>query len=109
MAMNRIQFQPGLSLPAFLQQFGVEAQCEDALEQVRWPQGFRCSCCGREEHCLLHVGARKIFQCWAFRFQTSLIAGEHSPGIDGPVLGDLLDQPSQNRLVHTGTEAVVGR
>ncbi|OYV19151.1 MAG: transposase, IS1595 family [Methylococcaceae bacterium NSM2-1] len=37
MAMNRIQFQPGLSLPAFLQQFGVEAQCEDALEQVRWP------------------------------------------------------------------------
>jgi hypothetical protein len=29
MAMNRIQFQPGLSLPAFLKQFGTEAQCED--------------------------------------------------------------------------------
>ena len=63
MAMNRIQFQPGLSLPAFLQQFGAEAQCEDALEQVRWHQGFRYSRCGREEHCLLHVGARKTFQC----------------------------------------------
>ena len=42
MAMNKIQFQAGLSLPAFLAQFGTEAQCEDSLEQSRWPQGFRC-------------------------------------------------------------------
>lgn len=32
MKMNRIQFQPGLSLPAFLRQFGTEVQCESALE-----------------------------------------------------------------------------
>ena len=42
MAMNRIQFQPGLSLPAFHAQFGTEEQCADALEASRWPQGFRC-------------------------------------------------------------------
>jgi hypothetical protein len=35
MAMNRIQFQPGLSLPEFLQDYGTEAQCELALEAVR--------------------------------------------------------------------------
>ena len=35
MAMNRIQFQQGLSLPAFLEQFGTEAQCEAALEKAR--------------------------------------------------------------------------
>jgi hypothetical protein len=28
MSMNRIQFQPGLSMPEFLKQFGTEAQCE---------------------------------------------------------------------------------
>jgi hypothetical protein len=27
MAMNRVQFQPGLSMPEFFQQFGTEAQC----------------------------------------------------------------------------------
>ena len=35
MPMNRIQFQPGLSLPTFLGQFGAEAQCEAALEKER--------------------------------------------------------------------------
>lgn len=27
MAMNRIQFQPGLSMPEFLKRYGTEAQC----------------------------------------------------------------------------------
>ena len=31
MAMNRIQFQPGLSMPEFFARFGTEAQCESAL------------------------------------------------------------------------------
>lgn len=75
MAMNRVQFQPGLSLPEFLAQFGTEAQCEAALEGVRWPEGFRCPHCGAAEHWVLRVGARKIFQCGACRKQTSLIAG----------------------------------
>ncbi len=75
MAMNRIQFQPGLSLPAFLGQFGTEAQCEAALEQARWPEGFRCPRCGQADHCLLHVGVHKTFQCGGCRLQTSLIAG----------------------------------
>jgi hypothetical protein len=42
MAMNRIQFQAGLSLPRFIELYGSEEKCEAALEQARWPDGFRC-------------------------------------------------------------------
>ncbi len=75
MAMNRIQFQPGLSLPAFLSPFGTEAQCEEALEISRWPEGFRCPECGNADHYLLKVGPHKTFQCKSCRVQTSLISG----------------------------------
>ena len=36
MAMNRVQFQKGLSLPEFIQRFGTEEQCATALETARW-------------------------------------------------------------------------
>jgi len=75
MAMNRIQFQPGLSLPAFLTQFGTEAQCESALEIARWPTGFVCPECGQLDHYVLKGGGHKTFQCRGCRLQTSLIAG----------------------------------
>ena len=75
MPMNRIQFQPGLSLPKFTEQFGTEALCEAELERVRWPEGFRCPKCGHPQAYILHVGAHKTFQCRACRTQTSLIAG----------------------------------
>ena len=48
MAKNRIQFQPGMSMPEFIAQYGTEAQCEAALAQARWPHGFRCPRCGSE-------------------------------------------------------------
>ena len=75
MAMNRIQFQAGLSLPAFLAQFGTDEQCADALEAYRWPQGFSCPGCGNANYYLLKVGKHKNFQCKCCRLQTSLIAG----------------------------------
>jgi hypothetical protein len=75
MAVNRVQFQRGMSLFELFQQFGTEAQCEAALEHARWPQGFRCLRCGGAAHCVLGVRARKTFQCNTCRHQTSLIAG----------------------------------
>ncbi len=45
MAMSRIQFQAGLSLIEFIQLYGTEENCEAALEQARWPDGFRCPRC----------------------------------------------------------------
>ena len=74
-AMNRIQFQPGLSMPEFFTLYGAEAQCATALEKVRWPNGFQCPCCGGTAHCVLRGGSHKVFQCNACRHQTSLIAG----------------------------------
>ncbi|MBS0211957.1 MAG: transposase, partial [Proteobacteria bacterium] len=48
MAMNRVQFQAGLSMVQFIQQYGTEAKCYRALYRARWPHGFRCpKCTGR--------------------------------------------------------------
>lgn len=85
MAMNRIQFQPGLSLPAFLGQYGTKAQCAAALENERWPQGFRCPHCGGVDYYLLKGASHKTFQCKACRSQTSLIAGTLFQGTHLPL------------------------
>jgi len=75
MPINKIQFQPGLSLPAFFERFGTEAQCEAALEQARWLNGFACPDCGEHRHALVHRDGQKLWQCSACRKQTSLTAG----------------------------------
>ncbi len=46
MAKNPVQFQKGLSLHKFLEDYGSEEQCQNALYQLRWPQGFVCPECG---------------------------------------------------------------
>ena len=76
MAMNRIQFQPGLSLAGFLQQYGTEAACTRALRRARWPKGFVCPRCGGRRHgrCANRHGER-MWQCSACRHQTTLLSG----------------------------------
>ena len=49
MARNAIQFQKGLSEPAFEQRYGTEEQCVEALRTLRWPKGFVCPACGHEK------------------------------------------------------------
>jgi len=85
MAMNRIQFQPGLSMPDFLKDHGTEGQCEQALEAIRWPNGFVCPRCGQPAHYVLRDGVRKVFQCNACRHQASLIAGTMLQGTKLPL------------------------
>jgi len=75
MAMNRVQFQRGLSMAEFLNQYGREAQCEAALESMRWPDGFRCPECGDARHLVFHRDGMKYWQCRACHSQTSLTAG----------------------------------
>ena len=75
MAMNRIQFQSGLSMPEFFKRYGSEAQCAASLEATRWPGGFACPRCGNASHCVLRGGTHKVFQCNACRHQASLTAG----------------------------------
>ena len=75
MAMNRIQFQSGLSMPEFFKRYGTESQCARALERARWPNGFRCPRCDQDAYCVLRGGTHKVFQCNACRHQSALIAG----------------------------------
>ena len=76
MKMNRIQFQPGMSLNQFLDQYGSQEQCESALEASRWPDGFICPKCNSSHHSCYRRGRRvKVFQCSDCRTQTTLTEG----------------------------------
>ena len=75
MAYNPIQFQQGMSLPEFLQSFGTESACCEAVLRARWPDGFVCARCGGRAHCILFSLGRPLFQCHACHRQTSLTAG----------------------------------
>lgn len=85
MAMNRIQFQPGLSMPEFFEQFGTETQCEAALRAARWPHGFRCPRCAGAGHSVIGGHSRSLFQCSHCRHQSSLIAGTVFQGTKLPL------------------------
>ena len=73
MARNMVQFQRGLSEPAFEQRYGPEEQCRAAVVASRWPDGFVCPECGGTRHSV--VKTRGLYQCSACRVQTSPIAG----------------------------------
>ena len=72
---NKIQFQPGLSLTQFIEQYSTDEQCQTALYKHRWPEGFRCPKCGSSEHCAYNRKKLKVFQCSACRTQTTLTEG----------------------------------
>lgn len=76
MSMNWIQFQKGLSLREFLQQYGSEEQCEDALVAARWSQGWVCAHC----HCsrcfpTRNKAGRQLWECFLCGYQSSSIVG----------------------------------
>ena len=75
MKKNKIQFQKGLSLNQFLARYGDEQQCEAALEDARWPEGFYCPKCSSKEHYRYRRKSIKVFQCRACRRQTTLTEG----------------------------------
>ena len=69
MAMNRVQFQPGLSMIECMDRYGSDDKCEAALIESRWPAGFACPACGsggaarrtRRER----IGATRAMECCA--------------------------------------------
>ncbi len=85
MAMNKIQFQHGMSLPEFLRGFGTEAACAQAVMAARWPNGFSCPKCGEEAHCVINVNSRPLFQCNGCHRQTSVTAGTLFAGTKLPL------------------------
>lgn len=74
MQRNKIQFQKGLSLEGFLDNYGSEEQCFEALVKLRWPDGFICPKCQCNAWCRLK-NRKFTFQCNSCRSQTSITAG----------------------------------
>ena len=75
MAMNRVQFQRGLSMTEFFERYGTQEQCEAAVIAWRWPDGFHCPSCAGAAHTLFRRGKLLYLQCSACRHQCSLIVG----------------------------------
>ena len=75
MAMNRVQFQPGLSIAEFMERYGSNEQCEAALIAARWPGGFICPDCGGQAISYFRREGRQYWQCSVCRHQCSVISG----------------------------------
>ena len=73
MADDSTQMQREITEDEFLEHYGTEGQCFDALFRWRWPGGFRCPHCGHDRYCQLTH--RKLLQCNRCRRQTSVTAG----------------------------------
>jgi ribosomal protein L37AE/L43A len=69
MARNVVQFQKGLSEPAFEQHYGTEEQCQAIVVAARWPRDLECPVCGGKQYSL--VTTRNLYQCTKCHRQTS--------------------------------------
>lgn len=74
-AMNRVQFQAGLSMTEFSERYGTEEKCHAALEASRWPSGFCCPACRDERHSRFVREGRTYWQCHRCRNQSTVISG----------------------------------
>lgn len=72
---NPVPFQPGVCLSELLERYGTEAQCEQAPEQFRWPDGFLCPKCGGREHSRFLADGRQYRQCSTCRTQSTVCSG----------------------------------
>ena len=76
MPMNRVQFQKGLSLPEFMNRYGTEELCEQALVAARWPGGFVCPACGvMQSRTSFRREGRLYWQCAGCQYQCSVTSG----------------------------------
>jgi transposase-like protein len=75
MAMNRVQFQPGLSMAEFMNRYGSDEQCEAALVASRWPSGFVCPLCSGGQSSSYRRQGLLYFQCSTCRHQCSILSG----------------------------------
>ena len=82
MSINHVQFQKGLSLDEFIEKYGKEKFCREAVLKAKWPTGFKCPECGCKKHCQLTRGEYQCNQCHR---QTSLLSGTIFQGTKLPL------------------------
>ena len=59
----------------FMDRYGMEEQCEEAVCSSRWPNGFACPRCGIAQASSFRRQGRLYFQCSACRHQCSVVSG----------------------------------
>jgi hypothetical protein len=62
-----------MTLLQFQKQYRTEDDCLQALEQMRWPNGFVCSKCGHDDG--YRLNRQRIIECSLCKTQTSITAG----------------------------------
>ena len=75
MGINKVRFQKGLSMAAFLERYGTEEKCHAATVALRWPSGFVCPECGESRHCTFEPKGPTYWQCSECREQTTVMCG----------------------------------
>lgn len=75
MPQNRIQFQKGMSLDEFIDHYGTDLKCEQALESARWGRGYHCPKCGCTKHSAFYRNGKKHWQCSDHKHQTTVQSG----------------------------------
>ena len=75
MPQNLIQFQKGMSLDEFINQYGTESKCEKVLEQARWGHGFICPKCRCTSHSVFYRNGKKHWQCTEHKHQITVRSG----------------------------------
>lgn len=73
MSVYSVQFQKGLSLLSFNEQFGTREKCEAFLFKQKWPNGFCCPKCGGNSASSFNKRNHTVFQCRTCHSQTSLL------------------------------------
>ena len=63
----------GMTLMDWQKQHGTEEGCIEALIEQRWPEGFRCPCCGHDNG--YAIKTRGYWECSQCHKQTSITAG----------------------------------
>ena len=76
----------GVDYPRTLQEFeawfGTEEGCAEYVRLLRWPEGFRCPCCGHQQ---AWTTARQLLHCSGCGHQTSVTAGTIFEGTRKPL------------------------
>jgi len=62
-----------MTLIEYQKNFGTEEQCREYLFMKRWPEGFICPKCGKNEY--FNIKSRNLYQCKSCNRQASVTAG----------------------------------
>ncbi|MBF0448513.1 MAG: diguanylate cyclase [Magnetococcales bacterium] len=73
MPNNEIQLQQGLSLIQFMDIYGTDEKCGQALFNVRWPAGFQCPKCRKRSY--RQIKNIHLFICNQCQHESSLTKG----------------------------------